>query len=49
MNAQKVLNQFQENPNAWQLVDSILENSQNYNTKVRWWQQSLLLSHSTFL
>ena len=34
MNAQKVLNQFQENPNAWQLVDTILENSQNYNTKV---------------
>lgn len=34
-NAQTLLNQFQENPNAWQLVDTILENSKNFNTKVK--------------
>jgi len=33
MQAQKILSQFQENPSAWQLVDSILENSKNFNTK----------------
>lgn len=33
--AQRVLTQFQENPDSWQRVPAILETSQNLNTKVR--------------
>ena len=32
--AQQVLTQFQENPDAWQRVPAILEVSANVNTKV---------------
>lgn len=32
--AQQVLTQFQENPEAWQRVPAILETSNNLNTKV---------------
>ena len=33
--AQRVLTQFQENPDAWQRVPAVLETSGNLNTKVR--------------
>ena len=32
--AQRVISQFQEHPDAWQKVDLILETSQNFQTKV---------------
>ena len=36
--AQTVLTQFQEHPNAWQRVDAVLENSSNPQSKCKVFQ-----------